>query len=148
MAKLTVKRGDATYEVELTAQELREFLSDNGHSRAPSLGPVLPVSLAPRKNPSDFATFYTTLNERGQKFFDVLGLNNGGISAESLATKIGFDSFQMGGLISGSITKKAKECGLRVSDLYVSKLETKEGKTVKTFYPGRMVLEIQQKPAI
>jgi hypothetical protein len=147
MPKVTISR-DGTIEADLTLEEIKELVSSNGHRR-PS-----PIAIRQRtdpgvEHPSDYVAFYKALSDKGRKFFDVLMLNNGGISAESLAPKLDFkNANQIGGLTGGGIAKVAKRHSIQMSDLYRSEVKVVDGKNVRTFYPGKLVLERQQKPAV
>jgi hypothetical protein len=141
MAKVTIHnpRGDFTVE-DITFEQAKELVGVNGYG-APELVRVV-------KEPN-FRGFLNGLSDRGQKFIKALLDSPHGIEAYRLAELLGFNEpRQIGGLTGGGIAKIAKRNGVKITDVYRSKVTFPDGKRVVMFYPGKAVLAMdKEKPA-
>lgn len=156
MAKVTIHRPDGDFTVEdISFEQVKELVGVNGYG---SHAPQEAVASTPAKNlfpirttkEPDFRGFLAKLSERGRLFTDTLRHHRDGIEANLLAGKLGFrDSRQIGGLTGGGIAKAAKGHGIRLKDIYRVETTFPNGTRTVKFYPGKLILGIEQeKPAI
>jgi hypothetical protein len=141
MAKVTIRRGDAEFEIsDLTFEQVKELVGVNGHGHA------VPPTAAPH---DDFAGFFKAINDRGRLFISTLQHHPGGIEANTLAGKLSFnDARQLGGLTGAGVARIAKKHGVRVKDVYRTDVTMLSGKRTVMFYPGKLVLALnEEKPA-
>lgn len=153
MPKVTIRRGDAEFEIsDLTLEQVKELVGVNGYSPKLSptkaIGPVAAPEPPSAKRP-DFASFFRAISDRGRTFVHLLKLNPNGVDAYDVAKEIGYnDPRQIGGLTGGGLAKIATKYGIRLTDVYRTEITFPEGKRVVTFYPGKLVLAMpEEKPA-
>jgi hypothetical protein len=147
MAKVTIRRGDAEFEInDLTFEQVKELVGVNGH------GHNAPSAAAPQLLPlrDDFAGFLKVISNRARLFINTLRHNPSGIEANALAAKLSFnDARQLGGLTGAGVARMAKKHGVRVKDIYRTDITSPSGKRTVTFYPGKLVLALnEEKPAV
>lgn len=154
MAKVTIRRGDAEFEVsDLTLEEVKELIGVNGRtthqpSSIAAVGPIAAPVRQPAKQP-DFRGFLDAISDRGRVFVSELKHHPSGIDAYELAKRIGYaDPRQIGGLTGGGLAKIATRYGIKLADVYRTEITFPEGKRTVTFYPGKLIVAlIEQKPA-
>jgi hypothetical protein len=153
MAKVTIRRDGAEFEVnDLTFEQVKELVGVNGYGHhAPQLR--VPADSRLKTDVKDiYAEFVSDLSERGREFIRIVRQHfAGGIEANDLAGKLGFqDARQIGGLTGGGISKIAKRYGIKVKDIYRAETTFPSGKRRVTFYPGKLPLTMdkEEKPAV
>jgi hypothetical protein len=163
MAKVTIKReGGLSIEADLSFDEIKELMGVNGTSHAvqtqqPELFAVPPVPRQKRRRVAtrpnikqrDFAGYYHALSTRAKSFLDSLSTRRNGISAEELAPILGFSSGnQIGGLTGPGVVKPAAMYGISAGELYSSVVTFPNGKRTRMFFPGKLLLQEKEKPAV
>lgn len=142
MPNVTIKRGDATFEIsDLTFDQVKELAGLNGHGSKVQTKPTI---LRSRNDEPDYKAFFNAIGDRGRKFFAVLRQNQGGVTGEDLAEKIGFNNpIQIGGLTGAGLARWAREFDVPLAKLYQkqrNKLETGAWQT--TYKPGSEILRL------
>lgn len=153
MANVTIRRDGAEYEVsDLTFEQVKELVGANGYGHhAPQVR--VPADSQLKTDLKDiYAEFVNELSDRGRDFIRIVRQHfAGGIEANDLAAKLGFqDARQIGGLTGGGVAKIAKRHGVKMKDIYRAETTFPGGKRTVTFYPGKLVLAMdkEEKPAV
>lgn len=143
MAKVIIRRGDATIEAELSLKELQELAGFNGHK---TVEPVL--SQHQQESKHDFGSleekvkaFSGALSAKGRAFLGFVKVSGpDGISAEGMAHNMGLESrYQIGGVTGGGVSKVAERYGLRAEDFYEKVVGSKNGVRTVIFKPGKLL---------
>jgi hypothetical protein len=153
MAKVTIRRDGAEFEInDLTFEQVKELVGVNGYGRHAPQVRVSADSQLKADLKDIYAEFVNDLSERGRDFLRIVRQHfAGGIEANTLAGKLGFqDARQIGGLTGGGISKIAKRHGIKVKDIYRAETTFPTGKRTVTFYPGKLLLAMdkEEKPAV
>jgi hypothetical protein len=158
MAKVTVHRGDAVFEItDLSFDQVKELIGVNGHAPGATKLSIpanedlpTPIEITARK--PDFSAFLNAISDRGRDFVRLLRDHPDGIEANELAGKLGYqDARQIGGLTGGGLAKIAKRHSVRLKDVYRAVISFPDGKRTVTFFPQKLIKNLsaeQQKPAI
>ena len=131
--KITNANGSIV-ETELSIELFREFYASNsnGHAAQPS-GPTKP----------DFAGMKSVLSPNARKFLTILQKHAAGISAEDLATAMGFTTgTQIGGVTGGGLVKLAIRFNIEIKDLYTMEVSQQNGKRKAIYRPGRDIAKV------
>ena len=143
--KITEKDGQRVIEVsDISFNEVRELVRPNGNAHAQSSGrsPQFSELKFPRESKPEYSKFKQGLSAHAKKFFAVLHQNPSGISGDSLAEKLGFNSTnQIGGVTGGGIGKLANRLNIKLTDVYTKEVTRKDGERVVIYRPG---LEIEK----
>lgn len=158
MAKVTVRRGDAVFEItDLSFDQVKELIGVNGHNPVATKLSIpanedlpQPIQIAARR--PDFTAFLNAISDRGRDFIRLLRDHPQGIEANELAGKLGYqDARQIGGLTGGGLAKGAKKHSVRLKDVYRAVISFPNGKRTVTFFPQKLIKGLsleQEKPAI
>lgn len=147
MAKVLIHReGGDTIEIsDLTFEQVKEIAGVNGHrsSAPPSLRKQNPnTSLISEAKESDFQGFLGAIleSERGRAFITALRDHPNGIDIHDLVPRLKLnDARQVGGFTGGGVAKLARRFGIKMGDIYKSKITFPGGKRTRLFYPGKLV---------
>jgi glutamate synthase domain-containing protein 2 len=149
MAKVTIKRGDATIEAELSLTELMQLTGLNGHSGSRKgtesrISEESPVDENTRAASAE--TLFSALPERGRRFLHFVKMaGRAGISAEEIVSKMGLKSrYEIGGLSAGALSKQAKRYGFSIRELYKKDVASVNGVRTVLFKPGRLLQYLNQ----
>ena len=143
MPKVTIKRGGATIETELTVAELKELAGLNGH-KGPKFFPRYPESApsSDQNSERESATaFFADLSEQGRQFLGfVKAAGREGLSAEGAVTNMKLPSrYSIGGLTGGGLSKLANKHGLNIRDIYKKESSSINGVRTVLFKPGKLL---------
>ncbi len=145
MAKVTIRRGDATIEAELSVSELRELAGLNGHGQLRERHSGQPEQTSPPSG-GDYEDqtldlFFRGLSDVGRRFLHfVKAAGTDGIAAEDLVAKMGLENrYQIGGLAGGGLGKNAKRLGIDRNDLYLKEISSENGVRTVIFKPGKVL---------
>jgi len=147
MAKVTIKRdGGLTLDVEMTVDELRQFIGVNGsnghgsHVQTAAHGSLRPPPA--KEIVRDVDAFFREVNntERGAKFISAMRRHPNGVEASDLAPMLGLkDAKQIGGYTGGGLSKITAKHGIDMREIYTSEVDYPDGKRVRMFYPGSLL---------
>jgi hypothetical protein len=92
----------------------------------------------------DYAAFFGSLTPKGKKFIEILAESGEGLSAEELASRIGFKSTaSIGGLAGGGLAKSAEKYGVNLDAVYVRDvLLAPDGEKIVVYKPGKAIHEL------
>ena len=135
--KITDKDGRVFEVSDISFDEVKQLVlhsNGNGYSRANGA----PSKLLGAAKPSpDYAKFKAALSEHAKKFFRVLSENHSGISADHLCEKLGFNSTnQIGGVTGGGVSKLANRFHISLEDLYQVEKKYDNGERRVSYKPG------------
>lgn len=149
--KITEKDGRVIEVSDLSFSELRELLRFNGnvngneHANAQTTASVAQSSdlKFPSERKPEYSKFKYGLSVHAEKFVSILHQNPGGISADSLAEKLGFKSTnQIGGVTGGGLSKLAKTFHVDLGAIYIKEVTRKDGQRVVIYTPGREIEKV------
>jgi hypothetical protein len=141
--KITEKDGRIIEVSDLSFDEVRELLrfngneNGNGHARTTaSVAQSSEIKLPSEPKP-EYARFRFGLSDHAKRFISILHQNPGGVSADSLAEKLGFKSTnQIGGVTGGGLSKMAKTFNIDLDDIYMKEVTRKDGQRVVIYIAG------------
>jgi hypothetical protein len=137
--KITEKEGRVIEIGDISSGELRELVGLNGNGHRPPSAKISPESQLSFQtdNKPDFAKFKRELSDHAKRFIVVLSQNPGGVSADSLAEKLGFKSTnQIGGVAGGGLSKLAKRFHIDLDDIYIKEVTREDGERLVIYRPG------------
>lgn len=151
MPKAILRRDGMTVEIELTFDQLKELMGVNGtnHAVDPNQQNLFEVKESRRRRrvsakrqikQGDWNDFIRGISERAKKFLSIVRDHPNGISAESLAPALGFNTAnQIGGLTGPGLVKIAEAYGFAASDLYSTVVSFPNGNRTRMFFPGKLL---------
>ena len=131
--KITEPGGRVIEFSEISFDEARQLVSHNGNGTSRR---AAHTKRGDRKR-ADYQGFKESLSALAKKFFGILRDNPNGISNEHLAEKLGFQSTnQIGGVTGGGIGKQATRFGISKSDLWVAEVTREAGQRRVVYRAG------------
>jgi hypothetical protein len=143
---LVIKRanGDTVEISDLTLGDVKELLGLEGSQKEQRPQVVERQGASLTHFEPDYPAFFASLTPKGKKFVEILARASDGISAEELASRIGFKSTaSIGGLAGGGLAKSAAKYGVNLSTIYVKDvLLTSDGEKMVFYKPGKAIHEL------
>jgi hypothetical protein len=140
--KFTNEKGQI-FEIDgISVEEIAKLAGLNGHSRNGSPSPVLPPAFPAthsriRSSEPDYAGFKRKLTTKAKQFLAILAQNPTGISADHLASQLGFQSgVQLGGMAGGGLAKHAGDFNIDLSYVYIREKRFVNGVRSVIYKPG------------
>jgi len=146
MPNVLIKRGaDETIEVtDLTFKQVKELVGLDGRRRTSRRITVEDGANVVGSGAADYRKFFSSLSDKGKKFFEIVRQYPSGIESKALANQLGFTNpNQIGGLAGGGLAKMAKNWGVKLSRLYTSEVRFTNGVRERVFKPGKDVSQLQ-----
>lgn len=129
--KITESNGRVIEVSELSVEEIRRIISPNGNGHAP----IAPKLL--RRNQPDFSALKASLSERAKKFLQIIAQHPNGILADALCEKLGFNSTnQIGGVTGGGLKKLCNKFSVEMDKLYTVEKKWEGGDRKVIYSPG------------
>lgn len=137
--KITEQDGRVIEIADITIDEAKRLISPNGHSHAPAPTKNATKHL-PVEQPPDFQGFGRSLSENARKFFKVLKEHPNGITNDQLAEKMGFNSTnQIGGVTGGGVVKRAKKFYVKTDSVWTVSTRFENGGRTVVYRPGPQI---------
>ncbi len=146
MPKVTITRNGQQFEIsDLTFDQVKELVGMNGHAREEAKRPQerKGASLHPADFVPDYPGFKKALTPKAKLFLKILRDNPNGISADHLASQLGFQApVQIGGMTGGGMGKIAPTYGVDMENVYVREIKFLNGERRVIYRPGKAIGEI------
>ena len=144
--KFTNEKGQ-TFEITgISVEDISKLAGLNGHQRNGS-SPIVEhttsiLSNRVRSTP-DYTGFKNKLTAKARQFLQILSQNPNGISADHLATQLGFQSgVQLGGMAGGGMAKHADAFNIDLSRVYTREKLFINGVRRVVYKPGADASEL------
>ena len=155
MPKVTLNLGGQTHEVEFTPEDFARYVQQfglNGHHSSGTLPIAAPAETkrrgrppAPEKQSTDFAAFEAELSDNPRQCLHAIRLHPEGIDSHALAKSLNLKGpEQLGGIFGPGIKMLADKHGIKVRDIYKTKVTFKDKVRKRMFYPCKLLLEGQK----
>lgn len=129
--KITESNGRVIEVSEVTVEDIKRIISPNGNGHAP-VAPKLPQKAQP-----DFTSLKSSASDHVKKFLQVVAQHKEGISADNLCEKMGFNSTnQIGGVTGGGLSKLANRFHIPLTSLYTVEKKFEHGERKVIYWPG------------
>jgi hypothetical protein len=141
MADLEFTNEKGKFKITGTIEELQKFLGFNNHNGNGSF-PQPSIAQHPLQqrvsSEPDYAGFKKKLTGKAKQFVFILSQNPKGISADHLASELGFTSgVQLGGMAGGGLAKHALDCDINLDDVYLREKTFVNGERRVIYRPGK-----------
>jgi hypothetical protein len=142
--KFTNEKGQ-TFEISgISVEEIAKLAGLNGHAKSSIAAPTVvkpAIQRFPRE--SDYVGFKKKLTAKARQFLQILSQNPNGISADHLATQLGFQSgVQLGGMAGGGMAKHAEAFNIDLSRVYTREKLFINGVRHVVYKPGADASEL------
>jgi hypothetical protein len=138
MADLKFTNDKGMFEItNLSLEDLQKIIGLNGHDRNRTSTKLTPPPRFSTDDP-DYAGFKRKLTGKAKEFITILARNANGISADNLASQLGFTSgVQLGGMAGGGLAKHALDCNIDLDNVYLREKKFVNGERRVLYKPGK-----------